>query len=417
MEPTYGNVTRMALPSKITSLGQAALLALGLPACLALAGATGKRLDADRLAAMDAEIEEAVSEGTLPGGVLWVECQNDSYHRAFGSRSVLPTSEAMTEDTIFDVASITKVLATVPALMVLYERGAVDLEGAVVTYLPEFKGGGKETVTVRQLCTHTSGLGRAMSREPDWYDFKSAFRRLCAEKLRSVPDTIVQYSDLNFILLGEIIQRVAGRGLDVFCREEIHGPLRMSDTGFLPVGDVRPRIAPTERIGPDVLRGTVHDSKARAMGGVAGHAGLFTTASDVARFARMILNEGALDGVRLLKPETVRLMTSIQTPEGLGVRRGLGWDIDSDFSHPRGDVFPVGSFGHTGFTGVCLWMDPSSKSFWMLLSNRIHPEPTGDIHPLQRKLGTLVAEAVQGVGFHQAKKVLGSGATQDEETH
>ncbi|MCB1129132.1 MAG: beta-lactamase family protein, partial [Verrucomicrobiae bacterium] len=285
----------------------------------------------------------------------------------------------------------------VPALMVLHERGQVDLDATVATYLPEFTGGGKEAITLRQLCTHTSGLDRSLSPEPDWYDFKNAFRRLCREKLRQPPGTRFQYSDLNFILLGEVIQRVTGRKLDRFCREEIYGPLKMVDTGFLPSDELRARIAPTERIGTTVLRGTVHDSKAQAMGGVAGHAGLFTTAADLARFARMILNEGTLDGTRLLKPESVRLMTTVQTPEGLGVQRGLGWDIDSDFSAPRGEVFPIGSFGHTGFTGVCLWIDPTSQTFWFLLSNRVHPEPGGDLRPLQRRLGTLAAEAVKGV--------------------
>ena len=401
------------------SPGRAAsiLPTLGLLSCLAVAAPEGERFNPARLAAMDAEISRAISEHTLPGGVLWLECGSSAYHRAYGSRSLFPTAEPMTEDTIFDVASLTKVLATVPALMVLYERGQVALDAPVLAYLPEFKGRGKEAITVRQLCTHTSGLGRSLSPEPDWYDFESAFRLLCAKPPVNTPGTTFLYSDLNFILLGEIIRRVAGRSLDEFCAAEIFAPLKMRDTGFLPSQAVRTRIAPTERIGPKVLRGTVHDSKAQAMGGVAGHAGLFTTASDVARFARMILSQGTLDGVQFLKPETVRLMTSVQTPAGLGVQRGLGWDIDSDFSHPRGDHFPTGSFGHTGFTGVCLWIDPVSRIVWVFLSNRIHPEPSGSIGPLQRRLGTLAAEAVKGFDSHQRKNVSTGKTAHDEATH
>ena len=413
--------SRKALIAGISRDTAPSIRGLSILACLALAAAiaasSSDRFNPARLARMDEEIQRTIAEHQLPGGVLWVECKGSNYHKAFGSRSLYPASEAMTEDTIFDVASLTKVLATVPALMVLYERGKVKLDEPVVTYLPEFKGGGKEAITVRHLLTHTSGFPRSLSGEPDWFDFKRAFNMVCAQKVSVPPGTSFLYSDLNFIILGEVVQHLAEMKLDEFCAREIFKPLKMVDTCFLPSEAVRSRIAPTEKVGRAVLRGTVHDFKAQGMGGVAGHAGLFTTAADVARFARMVLNKGTLDGKQVLKAETVHLMTSVQSPEGIRARRGLGWDIDSEFSRPRGDLFPVGSFGHTGFTGVCIWIDPYSETFWMFLSNRIHPDASGNIYALQRSLATLAAEAVQGFDFRNVPKALTPQNTNHERQH
>jgi CubicO group peptidase (beta-lactamase class C family) len=362
--------------------------------------ATG--LDAAKLAQMDAEINRAIADHKLPGGVLWVETKGTNYHKAFGRRAVLPKSETMTEDTIFDAASMTKVLATTPALMLLYERGKLSIDEPVATYVPAFKGGGKEGITLRHLLTHTSGFSRTLSRSPDWSDFKKAFQLVCAEHPSHPPGANFLYSDINFIILGEVVVRISGMGLAEFAEREIYQPLKMTDTGYLPPASKLSRIAPTEKLWREVLRGKVHDPKAQSMGGVAGHSGVFTTASDVARFARMMLNGGELDGVRILKSETVKLMTAVQTPATVKARRGLGWDIDSDFSRPRGDKFPIGSYGHTGFTGVCLWIDPFSETFWMLLSNRVHPEQSGNIYALQKSLATLAAEAVD-FDFHAVK--------------
>jgi CubicO group peptidase (beta-lactamase class C family) len=361
------------------------------------------RFNSAKLNAMDAAIQTSIAEHNLPGGVLWLDCQGSNYHKAYGSRAVFPTSEPMTEDTIFDIASLTKVVATAPGLMLLVERSKLSLDDPVSRYLPEFKGGGKETITLRHLLTHTSGFGRSLNQEPDWANRESALRAICDESISGQPGSAFLYSDLNFILLGEIIGRVAGMKLEAFVERDIFKPLRMVDTCFHPPSSLRSRIAPTEKIGGDVLRGTVHDFKAQAMGGAAGHAGVFSTAADLARFARMMIRGGELDGVRILKPETVQLMTTAQSSPIVQAKRGLGWDIDSDFSRPRGDLFPIGSYGHTGFTGVCLWLDPSSQTFWIFLSNRIHPNPSGNIHPLQRTLGTLAAEAINGFDFRRAK--------------
>ncbi len=353
----------------------------------------------EKLAEIETEMNRAIEEHRLPGGVIWIESQGAVYHKAFGHRAIVPQAEPMTEDTIFDVASMTKVLATVPALMLLRERGKLNIDELARTYLPEFTGGGKEAITLRHLLTHTSGFDRALSQFPDWAHFPKAFQAICAQQLARPPGTLHVYSDINFIILGELFQRVSGERLDKFVAREIYRPLKMGDTSFLPTADKLPRIAPTEKIGSEVLRGKVHDPKGRAMGGVAGHAGVFTTAADLARFARMMLNQGELDGVRIFQPATIKLMTSVQTGDQVEARRGLGWDIDSDFSRPRGNIFPIGSYGHSGFTGCSLWIDPFSRTFVMLLSNRVHPDSSANIYALQRDLGTLAAEAVEDFNF------------------
>jgi CubicO group peptidase (beta-lactamase class C family) len=360
----------------------------------------------EKLAEMGAAIEAAIASNHCPGGVLWLERNGTAYHKAFGSRALVPVREPMTEDTIFDAASLTKVVATTPAVMLLVERGQVKLDAAITNYLPEFTGDGKEAVTVRQLLTHTSGLPPDIETKTDWHGQAEAIKKACAVKLQSKPGTAFKYSDINFFLLGEIVQRVSGTPLEVFVQREIYAPLKMTDTGYLPPKDKLFRIAPTEVVDGQPWRGVVHDPTARHMGGVAGHAGLFTTASDLARYARMLVNLGELDGVRLFKPETVQLMTSVQTPPAMFARRGLGWDIDSGFSGPRGEIFPVGSYGHTGWTGGSLWIDPFSKTFVIFLSNRNHPTEAGSVIALRRQLGTLAAGAVENFDFTNVSGAL-----------
>jgi CubicO group peptidase (beta-lactamase class C family) len=357
---------------------------------------------ADKLAEMDTAINEAIAAHKCPGGVLWLEHEGVVYKKAYGKRALVPIDEPMTEDTIFDAASLTKVTATTPGMMLLIERGQVKLDEFVHVYIPEFTGEGREAITVRELMTHTSGLREDVETKTDWHGQAEAIKKACAEKPQSAPGTVFKYSDINFFLLGEIVQRVSKTPLEVFVKREIYTPLKMTDTGYLPAQDKLPRVAPTEVVDGKPWRGTVHDPTARHMGGVAGHAGLFTTASDLARYARMLLNQGELDGVRIFKPETVKLMTSVQSPPALSAKRGLGWDIDTAFSGPRGEHFPVGSYGHTGWTGGSLWIDPSSKTFVIFLSNRNHPTEAGSVISLRRKLGTLAAEALEDVHFPTA---------------
>ncbi|HOX58714.1 MAG TPA: DUF1343 domain-containing protein [Verrucomicrobiota bacterium] len=361
----------------------------------------------DKLAEMDAAITRAIADKKCPGGVLWLEHGAANYHKAYGQRALVPAPEPMTEDTIFDAASLTKVVACTPAMMLLVERGLVNLDERVQAYIPEFTGDGKENITVRQLMTHTSGLRGDIETRTDWRGQPAAIEKACAEKLQSSPGTAFRYSDINFFLLGEIVQRVSHQPLEKFVAQEVYRPLGMVDTGYLPSADKLSRIAPTEVVQGKPYRGTVHDPTARKMGGVAGHAGLFTTAADLARYARMLLNRGSLDGVRIFKPETVDLMTSVQTPESLTVRRGLGWDIGSGYSGPRGKLFPIGSYGHTGWTGTSIWIDPFSQSFVIFLSNRNHPDENGNVSALRAGLGTLAAEAIEDFNFAYVPGALG----------
>ncbi|HEX3716427.1 MAG TPA: exo-beta-N-acetylmuramidase NamZ domain-containing protein [Verrucomicrobiae bacterium] len=368
--------------------------------CLSLARAsTAAPLDEAKLQQLDNAIDTAIDGGKLPGAVVWIEHGTNIYWKAYGKRSLIPTQETMTRDTIFDMASLTKVLATAPAIMILVERGRVKLDEPAHTYIPEFTGDGKENITIRQLLTHTSGLTEDISTKSKWHGTETAVQMASATKLRAPPGTEFRYSDINFFMLGEIVGRVSGMPLNEFCAKEIYGPLKMTDTGFLPSASEIPRIAPTQMTDGVMLRGVVHDPTSRFMGGVAGHAGLFSTAPDLARYARMMLNMGELDGVRIMKPETVKMMTSVQTPPDMDRRRGFGWDIDTGFSSPRGAHFPLGSYGHTGFTGNSLWIDPYSKTFVIFLSNRVHPYGQGSVVPLYRTVGTLAAEAVTDFDF------------------
>jgi uncharacterized protein YbbC (DUF1343 family)/CubicO group peptidase (beta-lactamase class C family) len=362
---------------------------------IAISVAAAEPFFPEKLREMDAAVRLAITDGRLPGGVLWIERNGESYHAAFGRRAVEPKEEPMAEDTIFDAASLTKVMATTPAIMKLIEQGKVEIDAKANKYLPELTGEGKDEITVRHLMTHSSGTKSGIPNS-GWEGYDGGIATACSTALANPPGMTFRYSDINFILLGEIVRRASGKTLAEFCAAEIYGPLQMRDTMYKPGEALLPRVAPTTR---DTPRGAVHDPTARRMDGIAGHAGLFTTASDTARFARMMLGEGELEGVRILKPETVRLMTTVQSVDGPKGRRGLGWDIDTSYSGPRGKWFPVGSYGHTGWTGGSMWIDPFSKSFIVFLSNRNHPTESGNVLPLRQLLGTLAAESINGFNF------------------
>ena len=363
--------------------------------------------DLPKLQSIGSAITKAQEEKRLPGGVLWVERNGVHFAEAYGKASVEPVHSPAQPDAIYDVASLTKVVATTTAVLLLHERGNLSIDDPVTKHLPEFTGDGRDAVTLRHLLTHTSGLRPDISLA-GWNGHVECIAKCVAEKLQSKPGQKLRYSDINFQLLDEIIRRVSKRRLDLFCEKEIFGPLKMTDTGYNPPAEKRIRVAPTTVKNGKALQGIVHDPRARKTEGVAGHAGLFTTAPDLARFARMLLQEGELDGVRLFKPETVKLMTTVQTPSGLP-RRGLGWDVDSGYSSPRGSVFPLGSYGHTGFTGTSIWIDPFSKTFVIFLCNRVHPTEKGpSVSPLRRVIGTLAAEAVKGFDFDDVPDALQS---------
>jgi uncharacterized protein YbbC (DUF1343 family)/CubicO group peptidase (beta-lactamase class C family) len=342
---------------------------------------------------LDATIEQSIKDGEIPGAVIAVGHRGKLvYEKAYGSRALVPQREPMTLDTIFDAASLTKVVATTTCVMKLIEQGKIRLNDSVSKYLPEYQDG-KSEITVRHLLTHFSGLRPDVDLKPEWSGYDTGVRRAIDDKPVAPPGTRFVYSDINFELLGEIVRRVSGKGLDEFSREQIFAPLGMTDTGFRPPFSQMSRIAPTEpaAAGQPPLRGIVHDPTARFMGGIAGHAGMFTTLADLVKFAEMLLNLGERNGVRVLSPLAVRKMTSAQSPADQPILRGLGWDIDSPFSGPRGDLFPVGSFGHTGFTGTSLWIDPATQSYVILLSNAVHPQTRLAITPLRARVATIVA--------------------------
>ena len=348
---------------------------------------------ADKLAQIDTAIATAIAAKKLPGGVLWLERDGAIYRKAYGNRALAPAIEPATEDTIYDAASLTKVIATTTSVMKLVEQGKLELDAPVARYLPAFAQHGKERITVRHLLTHMSGLRPDLDYTPAWSGWDTGIALACAEKPRSAPDSAFVYSDINFIVLGGLVRIVSSLPLERYAAQEIFGPLKMVDTGFLPPRSKQPRIAPTQPANGTMLRGEVHDPSARMMGGVAGHAGVFTTAADVARFCRMLVNHGELEGVRILSALTVVEMTRVQN-DGSD-RRGLGWDIDSRFSSQRGRWFPAGtSYGHTGFTGTSIWIDPDAKAFMIFFSNRVHPDGKGDVTPLRREIYTLAAEAI-----------------------
>jgi uncharacterized protein YbbC (DUF1343 family)/CubicO group peptidase (beta-lactamase class C family) len=303
----------------------------------------------------------------------------------------------MTPDTIFDLASLTKVIATTTAVMQLVERGMISLEDPVADYWPEFKAHGKEDITVRELLTHYSGLRPDLDLKPEWSGYETALPMIVEETPVAVPGTRFIYSDINFETLGEIVRRVSGQPLEVFCAQNIFQPLGMKDTFFSPPPAVHDRIAPTQyQLGETgkMLWGEVHDLTAYNMGGVAGHAGLFSTADDLAIFAQMLLNGGTYAGARVLSPLSVEKMTTPQAPPDAMILRGLGWDIDSPYASNRGELYPLGSYGHTGWTGTSIWIDPVSRTYVILLTNRVHPDGKGDVVGLRTRVASVVAAAL-----------------------
>ena len=343
---------------------------------------------------LDAILNRAVRENRLPGAVLIVGHQGRILHRkAYGFRSLEPGREAMTLDTIFDVASLTKVIATTPVLMKLFEAGKLRINDRVTEVLPEFQGG-KTDVTLRHLMTHFSGLRPDLDLEADWSGYETGIHMALAEKCTVPPGTVFSYSDINFILLGEIARRLSGDSLAARAQADVFAPLGMHESAFQPPAPLHARIAPTERVKGRILRGVVHDPTARRMGGIAGHAGLFMTADDLARFAGMMLGGGELGGVRLFSPLTIAKFTTPQSPANQPVLRGLGWDIDSPLSGNRGELFPIGSYGHSGFTGTSLWIDPLSATYVILLANSVHPHVRPSITSERGRIGTVVARAL-----------------------
>jgi CubicO group peptidase (beta-lactamase class C family) len=350
-------------------------------------------MDPARLGQIDELVAEGIAAKKMPGCVVCVGRRGKIVLlKAYGNKLVRPTTVPMTTDTVFDLASITKPVATATSVMLLVERGQLKLDDKVAAIVPEFAANDKGEITIRDLLIHQSGL--LPDNKLSDYDHgpEAALRNICQLKLQAPTGTKFIYSDVNYILLGELIRRTSGQTVHEFSQANIFQPLGMKETGYLPSEALRARAAPTEERDGHWMQGEVHDPRAFKLGGVAGHAGLFSTADDLAVYAQMMLGRGEYQGVRVLSQQTVEQMT--RGEKGSSGIRGLGWDKKTGYSINRGDGFSAAAFGHGGFTGTVLWIDPELELFVIFLSNRLHPDGKGLVNPLAGKIGTVVAESI-----------------------
>lgn len=385
-------------PNRLTLL---ALLLLAAPQARALplvdpaaAGMRGERLDH-----IEREVLAAHGQGQFAGCVVALG-RGDRlvYLRAFGDRQVEPTRAPMQTDTLFDLASLTKPIATATSVVALLERGQVRFRDPVSKHLPEISGEVASKVTVEQLLTHHAGYVPDNALSDYRHGVDESWRRLFALEPKDPPGTRFRYSDVGFELLGKLVERVSGQPLNAFAREAIFEPLGMKDTTYKPGPELAARAAATEPRrnqgveGDAMLVGEVHDPRAFLLGGVAGHAGLFSTAEDLARYAAMMLGEGRLGDARVLGPATVRAMTEARAISGHV--RAAGWDVRSGYSSNRGELLTDSAFGHGGFTGTAIWIDPELDLFVIFLSNRLHPDGKGSVNDLAGRIATIAAAAI-----------------------
>lgn len=351
-------------------------------------------LDAQKLQRIDEIVAEGLAEKKLPGCVVCVGRRGKiAFLKAFGHKQLQPTELPMTTDTLFDMASITKPMATATSIMLLIERGQLRLTDKVATIFPEFAANGKEPITIHDLLIHHSGLLADNSIKDYEQGHDEAIKRICELKLLNPIGAKFVYSDVNFILLGEIVAKVGEKNVHEFSREHIFSPLEMKSTGYLPIAALRAKAAPTEQRNGKWMQGEVHDPRAFKLGGVAGHAGLFSTAEDVAIYSQMMLGRGEHGGVRVLSMETVeRMHRGDRVSTGV---RGLGWDKRTSYSTNRGELLTDSAFGHGGFTGTVLWIDPELDLFFIFLSNRVHPNGKGSVNQLAGRIATVVASAIR----------------------
>ncbi len=346
------------------------------------------------VAKIDGVVQQGLDEGQMAGAVVCIGGRSGiSLLKAYGHRQVEPTNIAMTTDTVFDMASITKPAATATSIMLLIERGEIGLDDRVSKHLPDFAQNGKADVTIEDLLLHQSGLtpDNALSDYTDGPE--QAFDNINRLSLRAEPKTKFMYSDVGFIVLAEIVRAKTGRDVHEFSQENVFAPLGMKETGYLPRAELRSRCAATERRDDKWMVGEVHDPRAYELRGVAGHAGLFSTATDLSIFARMLLNNGSCKGKMIRKPETLATMSAgYKVSSGI---RGLGWDKQTGYSSNKGDGFSDSAFGHGGFTGTTFWVDPELDLFVIFLSNRLHPDGKGSVNRLAGKIGTIAADAIK----------------------
>jgi CubicO group peptidase (beta-lactamase class C family) len=402
-------------------MNRTVLRALALPVLvgMALSFGCGRRtlpsasaddvgMSADRLERVHAVIDEAIQRKELPGAVLLVARKGKTViRRAYGESQWVPEHKPMTVDMIFDLASMTKPVATATAIMILAEQGKISLWDRVTMHVPEFVpyadpwGTKGEDARIWHLLTHTSGL-------PPYTDAETARKafgggeRVTPEQLvgyiaqlpkTDPPGAAFHYSCLGYITMADIVRRLTGKTIDVFAEENIFKPLGMSHTLYRAAERFRDKCVPTQVFDGKPLVGIVHDPLARLQGGISGNAGLFSTADDLAVFAQMILNKGEYKGTRILSPLAVERMTSIY-PRTAAAGRGLGWDLSSVYASNGGDLFGPQAFGHTGYTGTSIWIDPETETIVILLTNSVHPDDKGQAVPLRSRVANVVAASI-----------------------
>jgi uncharacterized protein YbbC (DUF1343 family)/CubicO group peptidase (beta-lactamase class C family) len=352
-------------------------------------------IDVWRLTRIDQVARQEIAAGHIPGAVIVVGYHGKIiYRKAFGKRALEPWPRPMRVDTIFDLASLTKVVATTTAIMQLVDAGLIDLDAPAARYWPAFAANGKGGITIRQLLTHTSGLRPEVNSRVRWSGYDEALRAIVLDHPINRPGTKFRYSDVNFIVLGEIVHRVSHMPLNVYSATKIFGPMGMKSTCFKPPARLKSRIAPSDFQSQQLRWGQVSDPTAYCMGGVAGHAGVFSTAGDLAILAQMLINGGEIHGKRILSARAVATMIKPNMVPGSYIQRGLGWDIRSPYSKVFNAAFPKGSFGHTGYTGTAMWIDPRSQTFLIILTDRLHPNGKGQVKPLRARIAAAVAAAV-----------------------
>jgi CubicO group peptidase (beta-lactamase class C family) len=353
------------------------------------------KVDDPHFARIEVAAKEEIDARHIPGAVVLVGHRgHEVYRKAFGQRCLEPQPQPMTVGTIFDIASLTKVVATTTAIMQLCDRGLLRLEAPVAEYWPEFSQKGKASITLQQLLTHTSGLREEINPRTRWSDYQGALKSIAMDLPLHPPGTEFRYSDVNFIVLGEIVRRLSGQDLEVYCAEKIFRPLKMRQTTFKPPNGWQECTAPCNVVNGRLHWGEVQDPTAYLLGGVAGHSGVFSTADDLAIFAQMLLDGGESGGERILSSKAVAAMARPQDIGEIISRRGLGWDIQSPYSKEFNVSFPVESFGHTGYTGTSIWIEPRSKTYLIILTNRLHPSGKGQVKLLRAKIAAAVAMAV-----------------------
>ncbi|MBB6672127.1 beta-lactamase family protein [Cohnella nanjingensis] len=359
----------------------------------------GARLTGNALATLD----QAIADGETPGGVIAIGRNGQRLEYAAGDTAVRGGAACfpVRTDTLYDCASLTKIVVTLPLALQLLDEGRMRLDDPVERFIPEFAANGKSSVTVRQLLTHTAGLAPFADMHSHGWSLEEIMDFVTGQSLAYEPGTQVVYSDFGFILLGRLISNVLGLPLDEAAAKRIFEPLGMTDTRFCPPPEDRPRIAPTEHYPyePGPRWGVVHDENAGAMGGVSGHAGLFSTARDLTRYATMWLNEGEWEGKRLLSRSSVRLAVRNQTAPAAGGNRGLGWVLKGDRWDASGDLLSERSYGHTGFTGTSLYVDPAAGLTVVLLTNRVHLGRDKSVVRLRACLHNAIAASLEDLSI------------------